>query len=136
MRQLLVEHQHFNDPEKREHIRRLLLRAASQQTIPIVNYNDPVSDEENRKMELAALRESGQVEQDADVIIMLEQPDENNPNARTIRVEKNKDGEVCQLDISFWGNIQRFGIVDNYHYEQSEIPLPPALEADFEEIGI
>jgi len=60
MRQLLVEHQHFNDAEKREHIRRLLLRAAEQQTIPIVNYNDPVSDEENRKMELAALRESGQ----------------------------------------------------------------------------
>ncbi|MCL1965443.1 MAG: uridylate kinase [Firmicutes bacterium] len=58
MRQLLVEHQHFNDPEKREHIHRLLLRAATQQTVPIVNYNDPVSGEENRKMELAALRET------------------------------------------------------------------------------
>ena len=60
LRQLLVEHQHFNDPEKREHIRRLLLRAAEQRTVPVVNYNDPVSDEENRKMELAALREAGQ----------------------------------------------------------------------------
>ncbi len=60
MRQVLVEHQHFNDTEKREHIRRLLLRAAAQGAIPIVNYNDPVSDEENRKMELAHLRESGQ----------------------------------------------------------------------------
>ena len=49
VRQLLVEHTHFNDPEKREHIRRLLIRAAQQKTIPIVNYNDPVSDEENRK---------------------------------------------------------------------------------------
>ena len=37
VRQLLVEHTHFNDPEKREHIRRLLIRAAQQQTIPIVN---------------------------------------------------------------------------------------------------
>ena len=59
IRQLLVEHTHFNDPEKREHIRRLLIRAAKQGTIPIVNYNDPVSDEENRKMELAARRQSG-----------------------------------------------------------------------------
>ena len=59
MRQLLVEHTHFNDPEKREHIRRLLIRAAQQKTIPIVNYNDPVSDEENRKMELAARRQQG-----------------------------------------------------------------------------
>ena len=59
VRQVLVEHTHFNDPEKAEHIRQLLLRAAKQKTIPIVNYNDPVSDVENRKMELAARREAG-----------------------------------------------------------------------------
>ncbi len=56
IRQVLVEHMHFNDPEKREHIRRLLVRSAQQGAIPIVNYNDPVSAEENRKMELNALR--------------------------------------------------------------------------------
>lgn len=61
VRQLLVEHTHFNDPEKREHIRRLLIRAARQGAIPIVNYNDPVSDVENRKMELAVRRQSGDV---------------------------------------------------------------------------
>ena len=44
VRQILVEHTHFNDPEKREHIRQLLIRAALQNTIPIINYNDPVSD--------------------------------------------------------------------------------------------
>ena len=59
IRQILVEHTHFNDPEKCEHIRQLLVRAARQKTIPIVNYNDPVSDEENRKMELAARRLQG-----------------------------------------------------------------------------
>ncbi|MCR4876699.1 MAG: uridylate kinase [Clostridiales bacterium] len=59
IRQILVEHTHFNDPEKSEHIRQLLIRAARQKTIPIINYNDPVSDEENRKMELAARREKG-----------------------------------------------------------------------------
>lgn len=59
VRQLLVEHTHFNDPEKREHIRQLLLRTAGQRAIPIVNYNDPVSDEENRKMELAVRRKQG-----------------------------------------------------------------------------
>ena len=59
IRQILVEHTHFNDPEKREHIRSLLERAARQKTIPIINYNDPVSDEENRKMELAVRRQQG-----------------------------------------------------------------------------
>jgi len=59
IRQILVEHIHFNDPQKRAHIRDLLIRAAKQSTIPIVNYNDPVSDEEIRKMELASQRASG-----------------------------------------------------------------------------
>ena len=61
VRQVLVEHQHFNDPEKREHIRRLFLRARDQGAIPIVNYNDPVSDEENRKWELFNLRREHRV---------------------------------------------------------------------------
>lgn len=58
VRQLLVEHQHFNDPEKRMHIRHALERAIAQNAIPIINYNDPVSDEETRKFELTELRRS------------------------------------------------------------------------------
>lgn len=57
IRQLLVEHQHFNDNAKRENIRRLLERAAEQNAIPIVNYNDPVSDDEILKMELNSLKQ-------------------------------------------------------------------------------
>ena len=60
VRQILLEHMHFNDPMKREHIHKLLLRAAQQDCIPIINYNDPVNDEENRKMELASRRQSGE----------------------------------------------------------------------------
>jgi len=60
IRQVLVEHTHFNDPVKRDHIHRLLLRAACQGAVPIINYNDPVSDEENRKLELYHRRLSGE----------------------------------------------------------------------------
>jgi glutamate 5-kinase len=56
VRQVLVEHQHFNDPEKRAHIKNLFLRAREQNAVPIVNYNDPVSFTENRKMELSELK--------------------------------------------------------------------------------
>nr|MDD6335753.1 uridylate kinase [bacterium] len=59
VRQVLVEHQHFNDPEKREFIRQLLLRCKPQGAVPIVNYNDSVSFEENRRMELMNLRGEG-----------------------------------------------------------------------------
>ena len=56
VRQVLVEHNHFNDPQKRLHLYGLLTRAARQGAIPIINYNDCVSDEENRKMELTTLQ--------------------------------------------------------------------------------
>lgn len=55
LRQVLVEHWHFNNAEKREHLRKLFLRCKIQSAIPIVNYNDAVSFEENRKMEIQAL---------------------------------------------------------------------------------
>ena len=58
VRQVLVEHNHFNDPVKRRHLQGLLERAAGQNAIPIINYNDCVSDEENRKMELRNLHEA------------------------------------------------------------------------------
>ena len=58
VRQLLVEHTHFNDLIKREHIKQLLLRSADQGAVVIINYNDPVSAEENRKLELTELRNS------------------------------------------------------------------------------
>ncbi len=59
VRQLLVEHQHFNDADKREHIRQFILRCPAQNAIPIINYNDPVSSEESRRFELANLKTSG-----------------------------------------------------------------------------
>lgn len=59
VRQLLVEHYHFNDSAKREHIRQMLLRCRDQGAIPIINYNDAVSYEENRKMEISKLRNQG-----------------------------------------------------------------------------
>ena len=58
IRQFLVEHQHFNDKEKREYLKNALLRCPKQGAIPIINYNDAVSDEENRKLEIQALRKA------------------------------------------------------------------------------
>ena len=56
LRQVLVEHQHFNDDEKREHLKNMLLRAPNQNAIPIVNYNDAVSTEESRRFEIQFLK--------------------------------------------------------------------------------
>ena len=60
LRQVLVEHQHFNDAAKREHLKNLLLRAKEQNAIPIINYNDAVSTEESRKFEIQSLKRNGE----------------------------------------------------------------------------
>lgn len=58
VRQILVEHQHFNDEKKREFIRTILLNSTKQNAVSIVNYNDSVSNEEIRKMELFYLKKN------------------------------------------------------------------------------
>ena len=58
VRQVLLEHQHFNDEVKRAHILNLLLRARDQGAIPIINYNDAVSTRENLNYEISTLRKS------------------------------------------------------------------------------
>ncbi|MDD4316615.1 MAG: uridylate kinase [Clostridia bacterium] len=58
LRQFLVEHQHFNDKDKCRYLKQALLRCPLQGAIPIINYNDAVSDEENRKLEIQALRKA------------------------------------------------------------------------------
>lgn len=57
VRQILIEHNHFNDPQKEAHIRQLLFDASNQNAIPIVNYNDAVSDAENMKWEIRDLKQ-------------------------------------------------------------------------------
>jgi glutamate 5-kinase len=56
LRQVLVEHQHFNDEQKREHLKAMLLRAIEQNAIPIINYNDAISTEESRRFEIQSLK--------------------------------------------------------------------------------
>lgn len=56
LRQVLVEHQHFNDTDKREHLKALLLRCKDQMAIPIINYNDAISTEESRRFEIQSLK--------------------------------------------------------------------------------
>ena len=56
LRQVLVEHQHFNDEVKREHLREMLVRCIEQNAIPIVNYNDAISTEESRRVEIQSVK--------------------------------------------------------------------------------
>ncbi len=121
VRQLLVEHTHFNDAEKRNHIYNFLVRCGKEGAIPIVNYNDTVSFEENRRWELEQLKNSGlervveciDNDETAAVIATLVHPrylllltsvdgiylDPNDPATRVDKVEgKNADEVIEAID--------------------------------------
>ena len=63
---------------------------------------------------MEALRESGQIEQDADVVLLIHAPDgleeqpELNGSPRKIIIAKNKEGQVGSVDLIFDGTVQRF----------------------------
>lgn len=59
----------------------------------------------DREPDMTDLRESGQIEQDADMIILLSK-DENED--RLLNVAKNKDGRTGSITLGFNGEIQRF----------------------------
>ena len=42
--------------KKREYIKNLLLKSIEQKAIPIINYNDSVSNDEIMKMEISSMR--------------------------------------------------------------------------------
>ena len=69
---------------------------------------------DNKEPGMEDLRESGQIEQDADCILLLQVKDRNEQNSdRELIIAKNKEGITGKMTLSFHGAIQTFYQMEN-----------------------
>ncbi len=97
-------------------ISRGLKELARELKIPIIALSQLARNVEARvdkKPQLADLRESGAIEQDADSVIMLYRdeyydPDTDRKGTADVLVRKNRNGQVGDVELVFKGEIQKF----------------------------
>ncbi len=81
------------------------------------------------------LRESGQLEQDADAILLLykERPDDPS-SRRVLTIEKNKEGEIGQAFLSFDGDVQTFALHRDQTAAKPERKEPEYKQTTFSDL--
>jgi len=74
----------------------------------LAQLNRSVENRENRTPRLSDLRESGSIEQDADAVVFVYQPDDDEPGLRELVVAKNRHGPTGRVSVQWNGQLMRF----------------------------
>lgn len=103
-------------------ITRALKGLAKELNVPVILLSQLNRDGEGHRPTLKALRDSGAIEQDADVVIFLHRPDANRRDRLVLIVEKQRDGETGDIWLDSNYRHQRFTAVDKPADEDSQKP--------------
>ena len=118
----LVSAEGKDDTERATHISKDLHILAQQNGITVVALSQ-LKRTGSGELTLECLRQSGQIEQDADAVILLDYNDET-PDIRGIKIAKNKDGKIGGGLARFDGDHQRFSLVETKYAENEPDELP------------
>ncbi len=72
---------------------------------------------ETREPTMSELRESGDIEQDASVIILLWNCDGENVSRKGLKIEKNRQGERRKMQLEFMGDSMSFRELEENEYD-------------------
>ena len=97
------------------------LKALSRELkVPVIalsQLNRAVENREDRRPRMADLRESGAIEQDADIVLLLHRPDYYDPNDQPgtaeVIIAKNRNGATGSVKLTFLKNFTRFENLSN-----------------------
>ncbi|CAN5916483.1 replicative DNA helicase [soil metagenome] len=115
----LIEPEHGAGRESRQEqiakISRRLKTLARELNVPVIalsQLNRAVENREDRRPRMADLRESGAIEQDADLVLLLHRPEYYDPNDQPgvaeLIVAKNRQGRTDTVKLTFLKNYMRF----------------------------
>ncbi len=121
---IIIDYLQLIEPEDRQapreqqiaQITRRLKFLSKELHIPVIalaQLNRGVENREDKRPRLADLRESGAIEQDADVVMFLHRPDMYDPEDRRgeadLIVAKNRNGPIGTVTLSWLSESMRFG---------------------------
>jgi replicative DNA helicase len=113
----LVESDESNDSRQEQiaKISRRLKTLARELKVPVIalsQLNRAVENRESKKPRLADLRESGAIEQDADLVLLLHRPEYYDPNDQpgiaVVDVAKNRNGRTGETRLTFLNKLTKF----------------------------
>lgn len=82
--------------------------------VALAQLNRKSEDRSDRKPILSDLRDSGEIEQDADIVAFVHRPEMHNPNNAQLRgyaevlIRKQRNGQLADVPLKFEGSICRF----------------------------
>jgi replicative DNA helicase len=105
-----------NRVQEVSHISRSLKVLARELNVPVLaaaQLSRAVEQRTDKKPMLSDLRESGSLEQDADIVMFIYRPDEyekdnDKNNITKILIAKHRNGPVGEIDLIFRGELTRF----------------------------
>lgn len=104
---------------------KILARELNVPVVALSQLNRSVESRNPQIPQLADLRESGSIEQDADVVLFLYREDYYNPetdrqNITDVFIKKHRNGPVGKIELYFDRNKQKFRDLDTKHQEPFE----------------
>ena len=93
--------------------------------------NRSFANRQDKRPNMTDLRDSGQIEQDADVIMFIHREEMINPGAAKtgkteLIIEKNRNGEQGKIDLQFYGSYCRFVEAGTYYGNVAPIHMRSA----------